>query len=200
MGSIESSDALILCISRDHLPATWLASECALPLKEKKLYEPLAGIPVCWRLRSAAEQDPAFKQIIPYVLMHSEDGRKIACYQRTGTEKRLHALWSVGIGGHIEYEDERTRLSETIQAGMLRELSEELNGFQNSAQPAFIGVINEERTSVGQVHLGLVYRLCVDEEKWFSAGAELSRFQWMEKQKVSALDLELWSRLALDLL
>ena len=54
-----------------------------------------------FRPRSAVETDPAFKQLIPYVVLRC--GGDLFHYRRgsAGTEKRLAALRSVGIGGHI---------------------------------------------------------------------------------------------------
>src|SRR6202047_3057914 len=56
--------------------------------------------------RSAAENDPSLKQIIPYVLISGEG--KIFRYTRgkTSGEKRLVAKGSIGIGGHMKEQDE----------------------------------------------------------------------------------------------
>src|SRR6266851_7883968 len=55
--------------------------------------------------RSEAEQDRRYKQVIPYVLLICDD--RLLRYRRGrgGEEKRLHGLYSVGIGGHISEED-----------------------------------------------------------------------------------------------
>ena len=51
--------------------------------------------------RSRAEDDPKFKQLIPYVVMKYRD--QVFQYTRGqgAGEKRLRALRSIGIGGHI---------------------------------------------------------------------------------------------------
>ena len=55
--------------------------------------------------RDLAEQDPSYKQLIPYcIFRHGDD---IFCYTR-GTaqgEARLHAKRSIGVGGHISTVD-----------------------------------------------------------------------------------------------
>ena len=58
-----------------------------------------------WMLRESAEQDPTFKQIIPYVLLVHD--RQVFSYTRGkgAGEQRLVAHRSVGIGGHICQED-----------------------------------------------------------------------------------------------
>jgi len=59
--------------------------------------------------RSQMETDPSFKQLIPYVLLEWNDNGVIKLFTYTrgggGGESRLHALRSVGIGGHISRED-----------------------------------------------------------------------------------------------
>ena len=75
-----------------------------------------------------------YKQLIPYVLLQKADG-KFACYQRHGTEIRLHGKWSAGIGGHIDEPDQQTSLKATLETGMLRELKEELLDFDKKKFP-----------------------------------------------------------------
>src|SRR5262249_549141 len=78
--------------------------------------------------RSEAEQDPRYKQLIPYVLLICED--QVLRYRRGrgGQETRLHGFYSIGVGGHISDEDHGL-FSKGIgyQDGMRRELREEVN-------------------------------------------------------------------------
>src|ERR1700722_9574637 len=55
--------------------------------------------------RSLAENDPSYKQLIPYVVLKYRD--QIFHYRRGqgAGEKRLRALRSIGIGGHINPSD-----------------------------------------------------------------------------------------------
>src|SRR6056297_4102464 len=55
--------------------------------------------------RDLAEDDPSFKQIIPYAIFRHED--RFLHYVRGGKsgEKRLAAKGSIGIGGHINDTD-----------------------------------------------------------------------------------------------
>src|SRR5438045_9654437 len=75
--------------------------------------------------RSAAEQDRRYKQLIPYVLIICND--KILRYRRGkgGGEKRLHGLFSVGIGGHIADVDNELFSNAGYQEGMRREFVKE---------------------------------------------------------------------------
>ena len=105
--------------------------------------------------RREVETDPRFKQLIPYVVLRC--GRELFHYRRgsAGTEKRLQTLRSIGIGGHISEEDARGGI-DPYQTGMQRELLEEVEiGCERTEH--FLGFINDDRTPVGRVHLGVVH-------------------------------------------
>lgn len=155
--------------------------------------------------RAGAEQDPYRKQIIPYVLIQSLDGGTTAAYCRRGSEKRLHDLWSIGIGGHINPVDRQAvghdtpSFQEILTAGMERELNEELVGRPLDHRPEFMGIISEDLTPVGSVHLGAVFRILTDRPQAFIPGEELYRFTWQPTSGLDGLNMELWSEMALEL-
>lgn len=105
--------------------------------------------------RPAAENDPGFKQLIPYVVFRC--GEQVFRYQRgSGSgEARLRALWSVGVGGHICAADGVSGV-EAYFTGMRRELDEEVH-VHGGMTDQIIGLINDDLTPVGQVHLGIVH-------------------------------------------
>ena len=108
-----------------------------------------------FRPRYEVETDPSFKQLIPYIVLKCGD--LLFHYRRgsAGTEKRLEALRSVGIGGHIS-EADAAGGADPYHTGMMRELAEEVNvgcGFVERC----VGFINDDRTPVGSVHLGVVH-------------------------------------------
>lgn len=105
--------------------------------------------------RSAAEDDPTHKQLIPYVVFRSGD-RLFAYTRGKGQgEKRLHAKMSIGVGGHIARED-ATPSASPYETGMARELAEEVR-IDSAFVSRCIGLINDDDTPVGQVHLGIVH-------------------------------------------
>jgi len=124
----------------------------------------LEGDQVEYRPRGKMEQDPSFKQLIPYVLFRwtDDDGTiQLFEYQRGGGmgEARLHAKHSVGVGGHISSLDAAAGHSEHVyREGMRRELDEEV-AVDTAYDETVVGLINDDRTEVGQVHLGVVH-LC----------------------------------------
>ena len=78
--------------------------------------------------RSAAENDPAHKQIIPYVLI-AHDGRVLHYVRgKKAGEQRLVAKGSIGIGGHLNDSDESLFAWDeaAYRAGVEREVNEEI--------------------------------------------------------------------------
>ena len=69
-------------------------------------------------LRCEAEQTPAFKQIIPYIILMSMDGR-IFTTLRLGGDERLKGQHSIGLGGHMDG-------GEDMLTALYRELKEEV--------------------------------------------------------------------------
>ena len=198
----EHDGEQVLCLPRGKLPGDWILETSIQPLSWAGFRDFLDGVAGVWLPRSKAEYDPSFKQLIPYAVVERPSGG-IACYRRHGTEDRLHGLWSVGIGGHVNEGDRggpNGTASEAIQNCLNREISEEM-GFETKDVPyRFLGVINEELTDVGTVHLGLVFKVAVDDGSQVAPGDELGCFHWAETKKIDSLDLELWSRLAMQLI
>jgi predicted NUDIX family phosphoesterase len=100
--------------------------------------------------RPAMEVDPSFKQVIPYLVLR--DGPRWFLMQRTrgGADSRLHDRWSVGIGGHLNPGDN------DVHGGLAREWREELVA---DFEPDYrlVGLLNDDTTDVGRVHLGVVF-------------------------------------------
>lgn len=159
-----------------------------------------------YRPRAEVEQDPAWKQLIPYVIFFYRDprqGEMLFQYVRgTGQgEGRLHHKRSIGIGGHISSSDALDASGDPFGEGMRRELQEELI-IQTPYRLQCVGLINDDLTEVGRVHLGLVYLAEVDQPAirprenqicqsgFFSVGQLFQNFQ----------EFETWSQLCLEAL
>lgn len=122
--------------------------------------------------RGPAEEDPGFKQIIPYAVLQLHPERygpleSVACYRRgkAGQESRLHDRLSLGVGGHVDAEDLGAGgpISGAYYRALDRELNEEVKYTPDPLVPANVpvGLVNEEETAVGSVHLGVVHRVRV---------------------------------------
>jgi predicted NUDIX family phosphoesterase len=113
--------------------------------------------------RPDAEEDPSYKQLIPYcVFRHGDDVFHYTRGSQQG-EGRLHAKMSIGVGGHISTLD-RDISDEPYLAGMERELEEEVS-IETGFSAQLIGMINDDETEVGKVHLGVVHVFELDEPK-----------------------------------
>lgn len=124
----------------------------------------LEGDDLSYRPRGDMEEDPSFKQLIPYVVFQFTDDegvKQVFQYARGGGggEKRLHAKRSVGVGGHISSDDAAAgSVGDVYREGMRRELEEEI-AINTAYQETCVGLINDDETAVGKVHLGVVH-LC----------------------------------------
>ena len=130
----------------------------------QRLLEPAS---ISYRPRSEMEEDPSYKQLIPYVLFrYTDDAGDVHLFQYTRGkgqgEKRLHSKRSVGIGGHISSEDAAVDSnSDPYQEGMRRELEEEVI-IETPYTDSCVGMINDDLTEVGKVHLGVVHLFDVE--------------------------------------
>ncbi|MCM2283445.1 MAG: phosphoesterase [Desulfobacula sp.] len=193
----------VLCIKRKLLPDSWVQPKSVVPLSLDVFIETCSVSGFEFLNRKVAENDPEYKQIIPYIVLQTRDMKKTALYNRQGSEKRLHDLWSVGIGGHInpiDSEEEDAPFRKILMAGMERELNEELDKRSSDDLPDFMGVISEDITDVGKVHLGAVFRIRTAHPEKYQAGSELFQFAWSETGSLYKFNMELWSSLALELL
>ena len=152
--------------------------------------------------RGKAEDDPSFKQIIPYALF--QHNGKYLHYTRgkSGGESRLHAQGSVGVGGHINPVDERADPlgKATYLAGVEREIDEELN-ITGGHQNRIVGLLNDDSNDVGKVHLGVVHIFDLESENVTSAEDALANLAFQSSEDLTGKlhgSLETWSRFCID--
>jgi predicted NUDIX family phosphoesterase len=100
--------------------------------------------------RGRMEEDPSFKQVIPYLVLRDHERWFLMRRTRAGGDARLHDRWSIGVGGHLNPGDV------DVPGGLRREWREELDA---AFEPAFelVGLLNDDTTPVGSVHVGLVF-------------------------------------------
>lgn len=116
-----------------------------------------------YRPRNEVEEDPNFKQLIPYCVFRC--GEEVFHYRRGKLqgEGRLHSKRSIGIGGHISSEDD-TGSGPVYREGMQREILEEVF-LETAFRESCVGLINDDETEVGRVHLGIVHVFDLDAPK-----------------------------------
>ena len=108
-------------------------------------------------LRSQAEKDPNYKQLIPYVIIKHADKYLSYVRGKRAGEKRLVGNRSIGIGGHINPVDEVLPMyTEIIRDGYTRaverEVAEEV-AVEADHTDKIVALLNDDSNEVGQVHL-----------------------------------------------
>lgn len=153
--------------------------------------------------RGDLEEDPSFKQIIPYLLLRYGD--KILYYVRAvgGGEKRLHNKLALGVGGHIQTEDIYDP-QETVKVALRREVSEELGLTIEIESLKPLGYIYTEKTDVDKVHLGIVFTASVNLDNIVIQEEELSEASFVKIEELNSMvkggnySMENWSSILLD--
>jgi len=108
-----------------------------------------------YRSRNEVEEDPSYKQLIPYCIFRCGDDIFHYTRSKAQGEGRLHSKRSIGIGGHISTIDQNGR-SDVYREGMWREIQEEVH-LDGPWTEKCVGLINDDETDVGRVHLGVVH-------------------------------------------
>ena len=113
--------------------------------------------------RDRMEEDPQHKQLIPYCIFQC-DGQ-VFYYKRGNAqgESRLHAKRSIGVGGHISSIDQASA-DGAYREGMRREIEEEVF-LEADYSESLVGLINDDESDVGRVHLGIVHVFQLKEPK-----------------------------------
>jgi len=145
--------------------------------------------------RAKMEHDPAFKQVIPYLVLR--DGERFFLMRRTrgGGDARLHDRYSIGIGGHLNPGDG------DLAGGLRREWSEEVvAGFV----PEFrlVGLLNDDETEVGRVHIGVVFAADAGGQVVTIRETDKLEGRFASPEEVAAVHslMETWSQLVFDVI
>jgi predicted NUDIX family phosphoesterase len=153
--------------------------------------------------RSQAEEDPAYKQLIPYVIM-SYKGKYLSYVRgKRAGEARLVGNRSIGIGGHINPIDDmplfNTHFYETYLAAVKREVAEEVF-VKASYTDRIVALLNDESNEVGRVHLGIVHYWVLDAPKVDKREQMITQMTFMTPDELYKIrdTLETWSGLCLS--
>lgn len=147
--------------------------------------------------RGIAEQDTAYKQIIPYLVFHHEDAYFLMQRSETASETRLQNKYSLGIGGHIRQEDIS---GQSLFDWARREFYEEV-AYEGSVSVKPLGIINDDTNAVGQVHIGFVFLVegihnAISVKSELKSGCLVPLEECMQYNKY----LESWSQMVLTFL
>jgi predicted NUDIX family phosphoesterase len=151
--------------------------------------------------RAIAETDPTHKQIIPYAILACGD--RVLHYVRgkKAGEQRLVAKGSIGIGGHMNDEDESFFAldEQAYRVGVEREVNEEVE-IGTPFEDRIVALLNDDSTEVGRVHLGIVHVFRLQEPKVQKREAMITSLAFLTKSDLIERrdSLESWSQICLD--
>ena len=190
---MSSGDELVLVVARDLIPdrGDWHGLRAD---DVTGFLEVVAGHGRYAR-REEMERDPSNKQVIPYLVLR--DGERYFLMRRTraGGDARLFDRWSIGVGGHLNPGDDG------VFGGLRREWREELAA---DFEPVFtpIGLLNDDTTDVGSVHLGVVFVADAEGRSVTVRETDKLRGAFASPAEVAAgIDhLETWSRIVFEAL
>ncbi|MDO8638211.1 MAG: NUDIX domain-containing protein [Candidatus Daviesbacteria bacterium] len=160
-------------------------------------FEDLIRASGIFKRRGDIEDDPNWQQITPYMVFRHENKYFLMQRSSDGGEKQLYNMYSIGIGGHLRKKDLEGK---TILDWAKREFEEEVD-FKGSYISKVLGLLNDDRNLVGQVHLGYVFLLEGNSDQISIKDEHQSgKLATMEEIKRIYPQMETWSQLVYDFL
>jgi predicted NUDIX family phosphoesterase len=162
--------------------------------------------------RSELEDEPSFKQIIPYAILSNKEpepsrvrqSQSFYLFRRTSkqTEKRLQNKFSLGVGGHMNPFNSRDSKEQYLIDELKRELYEEVKLLKGCLieDIEFIGFINDDTIPVGRVHIGLLYNIHVSNKEVYINETDKMSAEWIDKSNLAEFyeEMETWSKITFD--
>lgn len=147
--------------------------------------------------RGSVEQDPSYKQVIPY-LVFENDGRVFLMRRKADhTDLRLANNYSLGVGGHINRKD-LNGSGKNLTSWAKREFEEEID-YKGKYKTEFVGVLNHDANDVGMVHAGLVIKVSGDSDSIFVRDEHKSgELVTLDEASRYYKQMETWSQIIYD--
>lgn len=149
-----------------------------------------------FRERKLVEEDENYKQVIPQGLLRN--GSLVYVNQRLPkqTETRLLYAYSLGVGGHLNPEDDLIAHMDLIQLGLHREMAEEVK-VPIPFSPKYIGLTNDEQADVSRVHVGVWFEISLLSSEVTVKETEKLKGFWKELAELEeyAPEFESWARM-----
>lgn len=151
-----------------------------------------------FRPRNILEEDPSYKQIIPYAVICY--GNEVYMFRRLNkqTEVRLHNKCSLGVGGHMNPYGDKIDI-DYLHHELEREMHEEVKLGEGceivDMKP--VGFINDDLSEVGKVHLGVLYHITVSNNHIEINETEKMTGEWVAISDLAKYysNMETWSQL-----
>src|SRR3989344_5506667 len=119
---IKKADELVMCVARKDLFKDGIWS--GIKSENLQKYINLISQNHKFLPRGKVETDPAWQQIIPYLVFENDSSVFVMRRKASHTESRLANMYSVGIGGHVNKSDLG---SHDIMSWARREFEEEVD-------------------------------------------------------------------------
>ena len=195
----EPREEHVLCVPRSALNAAGTFEGASLDID--RYMRMVDEAELVYLPRSVAETLPAYKQLIPYIVLRTRSGRVLRYLRGSKSgETRLHGRYSIGIGGHISSTDNLDLTQLNYLDAMWREFREEVGNQVAVSDQQPVAIINDESNAVGQVHFGVVHLVTVENpeaivgEAGHIANAE---FVTLEELMTDLTTYENWSQICL---
>ncbi len=193
--SIQPTKETILVVKRNDI----CSQEEWTGFKKSDLSNEIAAVKdkAVFMFRPDAETDIRYKQIIPYLIFTHNNKYFLMQRKSTASEQRLASKYSFGIGGHIRKDDIE---GSSLLHWALREFHEEIN-YSGNLQDLPLGILNDDSTDVGKVHIGFVILLQGDSDK-ITIKSELKNGQLLTLEECENYynDMETWSQMIFNVL
>jgi predicted NUDIX family phosphoesterase len=147
--------------------------------------------------RRDVEEDPIYQQVIAYAVFRHGDSYLLTHRLKASSERRLRQQYSLGVGGHINAGDLDGR--DAVAAGLWREWEEEVV-YEGSTDLRLLGLLKEESSPVGRVHVGVVFLVSGDRpditiRETHKLSGELLT---LDEMRLHYLQMESWSQIIYD--
>lgn len=149
--------------------------------------------------RDQAEHDENYKQVVPQGLLRYKN--KVYVNQRLPkqSDSRLLYKYSLGVGGHLNPEDNIVPHMDIISMGFHREMAEEVEVVMPFSVK-YIGITNDEQAEVSRLHVGVWLEITLIDDAVRVKETEKIRGFWMNIKELYSLseEFESWAKLIYD--
>lgn len=155
-----------------------------------------------FKKRSELEEDPSFKQIIPYAIISNKESFYLFRRKSGQREKRLHNKLHLGVGGHMNPGRSNEANEQYLINELKRELFEEVRLLNTCLieDIEFIGFINDDTISVSRVHIGLLYNIHLSNRDIAINERDKMTADWIDRTDLVEYyeEMETWTKIAFD--
>lgn len=156
--------------------------------------------------RLEVEMNPKYKQIVSYVIVRYKN--MLLRYTRgvvTNVGQFLHGEYSLGFGGHVEYEDWNLLSMSDVgyRNSVLRELKQEIEidlDFVGEINFSTIGILNDDSSALGRCHIAFIHLLTLDSPEFKKGEKSINDIKWVPIESLGDefSGYEYWSKLCIQ--